>query len=105
MLPCVAALAAQHLTSPARLGRQLIEEVVELSELTEDALGLLSRPDLLRELLVLVGVVQGKPIRVTLWTGAKSPYLGMHWKYLRATKAGNGKSTFSHFLQENLVKG
>lgn len=71
-------MAVHRLTRPARLGRQLIEEVVELSELTEDALGLLSRPDLLRELLALVGVVQGKPIRVTLWTGANSPYLGMH---------------------------
>lgn len=104
MLPCGSALAAQRLTSPARLGRQLIEEVVELSELTEDALGLLSRPDLLRELLVLVGVVQGKPIRVTLWTGAKSPYLGMHWKYLRGTKAGNGSQP-SALFQENLVEG
>lgn len=78
VLPFGAVLAMPPPTRPARLGRQLIEEVVELSELTEDALGLLSRPDLLRELFVLVGVVQGKPIRVTLWTGAKSPYLGMH---------------------------
>lgn len=94
VLPC------ERLTSPARLGRQLIEEVVELSELTEDALGLLSRPDLLRELLVLVGVVQGKPIRVTLWTGAKSPYLGMHWKYLRGTRARQRQSTFSPFSRK-----
>lgn len=52
----------------------------------EDALGLLLRRDLLCEPLVLVGVVQGKPMRVTLWTGAKRPYLGMHWKYLRGTR-------------------
>lgn len=78
---CVAlssCISRARLTSPARLGLQLTEEVVELSELTEDALGLLSRADLLRELLALVGVVQGKPMRVTLWTGAKRPYLGMH---------------------------
>lgn len=73
------------LTSPARLGLPLNEELAELSELTEDALGLLLRRDLLCEDLVLVGVVQGKPIRVTLWTGANRPYLAMHWKYLRGT--------------------
>lgn len=72
-----------------------MEEVVELSELTEDALGLLSKPDLLRELLALVGVVHGKPMRVTLWAGAKSPYLGMHWKYLRGTKTRRRQSIFS----------
>lgn len=71
------------LTSPARLGLPPNEELAELSELMEDALGLLLRRDLRCELLVLVGVVQGKPIRVTLWTGANRPYLGMHWKYLR----------------------
>lgn len=60
-----------------------MEEVAELRELMEEALGLLLRVDLLRELLALVGVVQGKPIRVTLWTGANRPYLGEHWKYLK----------------------
>lgn len=55
-----------------------MEEVAELRELMEEALGLLFRPDFLRELLALVGVVQGKPIRVTLWAGANRPYLGMH---------------------------
>lgn len=75
------------LTSPARLGLPLKEELAELSELMEDALGLLFRRDLLCEDLVLVGVVQGKPIRVTLWTGANRPYLGMHWKYLRGTRS------------------
>lgn len=72
-----------EITSPARLGLPPMEEVAELSELMEEALGLFFRVDLLRELLALVGVVQGKPIRVTLWTGANRPYLGMHWKYLR----------------------
>lgn len=83
-----AALAAlmMRLTSPARLGLPLNEELAELSELMEDALGLLLRRDLRCELLVLVGVVQGKPIRVTLWTGANRPYLGMHWKYLRGAR-------------------
>lgn len=56
----------RYLTSPARLGFPLIEEVAELMELMEEALGLLLRMDLLRELFALVGVVQGKPIRVTL---------------------------------------
>lgn len=65
-------------TSPARLGLPLNEELAELSELIDEALGLLLRTDLLRELLALVGVVQGKPIRVTLWTGANRPYLGIH---------------------------
>lgn len=49
----------------------------------DEALGLLKMPDLLREFFVFVGVVQGKPIRVTLWTGANRPYLGKHWKYLK----------------------
>lgn len=70
--------SSASLTSPARLGLPLTEEVAELSELMEEALGLLLRIDLLRELLALVGVVQGKPMRVTLWTGANRPYLGMH---------------------------
>ena len=70
-------------TSPARLGLPLIDEVAELRELMEDALGLLLSVDLLRELFALLGVVLGKPIRVTLWTGANRPYLGKHWKYLR----------------------
>ena len=33
----------------------------------------------------LAGVVEGKPILVTLWTGANRPYLGWHWKYLEGT--------------------
>lgn len=79
-------MSRTSLTSPARLGLPLNEELAELSELMEDALGLLLRRDLLWEDLLLVGVVQGNPIRVTLWTGANRPYLGMHWKYLRDTR-------------------
>jgi hypothetical protein len=56
--------------------------VTELRELMEEALGLCLSMDLLCPLLALVGVVEGNPMRVTLWTGANSPYLGMHWKYL-----------------------
>lgn len=78
----------RRLTSPARLGLPLTEEAVELMELMEEALGLFLRRDLRRELLTLVGVVHGKPIRVTLWTGAKRPYRGIHWKYLNGW-AGN----------------
>lgn len=86
LVSCMVAMVTSR-TSPARLGLPLIEEVAELSELMEEALGLLFRVDLLFEVLALVGVVQGKPIRVTLWTGANRPYLGMHWKYLRAKKS------------------
>lgn len=86
LLSCIKAVVTSR-TRPARLGLPLIEEVAELSELMEEALGLLFRVDLLFEVLALVGVVQGKPIRVTLWTGANRPYLGMHWKYLRAKKS------------------
>lgn len=32
--------------------------------------------------LALAGLVDGKPIRITLWMGAKRPNLGGHWKYL-----------------------
>lgn len=32
--------------------------------------------------LPLAGLVDGKPMRITLWMGAKSPNLGGHWKYL-----------------------
>lgn len=79
----VAAQDTADLTSPARLGLPLTEEVAELSVLMEEALGLLfRRVDLLFELFALVGVVEGKPIRVTLWTGANKPNLGKHWKYL-----------------------
>jgi len=66
------------LTRPDRLGFPLTEEVMELRELMEEALGLCLSMDLLCPLLALVGVVQGNPMRVTLWTGANRPYLGMH---------------------------
>lgn len=32
--------------------------------------------------LALAGLVEGKPIRITLCIGAKRPNLGGHWKYL-----------------------
>lgn len=32
--------------------------------------------------LALAGLVDGKPMRITLWMGAKRPNLGGHWKYL-----------------------
>lgn len=35
--------------------------------------------------LALAGLVDGKPIRMTLWMGAKRPNLGGHWKYLGST--------------------
>ena len=93
---CVVWRRSVSLTSPARLGLPLIEEVAELSELMEEALGLLFRVDLLRELLALVGVVHGKPIRVTLWTGANRPYLGRHWKYLRRRTGGTNWNLSRH---------
>lgn len=61
------------------------EEAMELKELIEEALGLrfrLEGMDLRSLVLALAVVVEGKPIRVTLCTGAKRPYLGWHWKYL-----------------------
>lgn len=63
-------------TKPARLGFPPTEEVTELSELTEEALGLCCRVDLRLELLPLV--VDGKPMRVTLCVGANRPYFGRH---------------------------
>lgn len=76
-----------------------MEEVAELSELMEEALGLLFRVERLRELLALVGVVQGKPMRVTLWTGANSPNLGKHWKYLRRDTRVHDPAVFKQMLQ------
>lgn len=58
---------------------------MELRELMEEALGLRFRVDRGLELLDLAGVVDGKPIRVTLCVGANRPYLGRHWKYLKHT--------------------
>lgn len=70
-------------TRPARLGLPPTEEATELRELTEEALGLRFRVERGLELLDLAGVVDGKPIRVTLCVGANRPYLGRHWKYLK----------------------
>lgn len=71
------------LTRPVRLGLALTEEVTELIVLIEEALGLRFSPDgvatvFLTEVFALAGVVDGKPIRVTLCTGANRPYLGWH---------------------------
>lgn len=71
------------LTSPVRLGLLLTEEATELMELREEAEGLRFRladvvaiTRLTALALALAGVVEGKPILVTLWTGANKPYLG-----------------------------
>lgn len=74
-----------------RLGLLLTEEATELSELRDEALGLRFRAVgvgiTLRSVgLALAGVVEGKPILVTLCTGANRPYLGWHWKYLPKAK-------------------
>lgn len=49
--------------------------------------------------LALAGLVEGKPMRITLWMGANRPNLGRHWKYLQKEVDGefspNSKS-FSH---------
>lgn len=82
------------LTRPVRLGLPLTDEATELMELMEEALGLRFRPEGVvttfraAVALALAGVVDGKPMRVTLCTGANSPYLGWHWKYLELK--GNG---------------
>ena len=71
-----------RLTNPVRLGLLLTEEATELTELSEDADGLRFRlagvvaiTRLTAAALALAGVVEGKPILVTLWTGANKPYL------------------------------
>lgn len=73
------------LTNPVRLGLLLTEEATELMELRDEADGLRFRlagvvaiTRLTAAALALAGVVEGKPILVTLWTGANKPYLGWH---------------------------
>lgn len=78
----------KKLTSPARLGLPLTEEATELRELRDEALGLRFRLVGVGRAFrtagfALAGVVDGKPILVTLCTGAKRPYLDWHWKYLK----------------------
>lgn len=62
------------------------EEATELTELMEELLGLwvsAETPMAMRLVfLALAGLVDGKPMRITLWMGAKRPNLGGHWKYL-----------------------
>lgn len=74
------------LTRPERLGRPPTLEATELTELMEELEGLWARDDTpiaIRLLfLALAGLVDGKPMRITLWIGAKRPNLGGHWKYL-----------------------
>jgi len=84
------------LTRPVRLGMALTEEATELMVLTEELLGLRFRPvgvpddggTFRTAVFALAGVVEGKPIRVTLCTGANRPYRGWHWKYLRGRGGG-----------------
>lgn len=71
------------LTRPVRLGLALTEDATELIVLMEEALGLRFSPDgvaaVFRTVVfALAGVVEGKPMRVTLCTGANNPYLGWH---------------------------
>lgn len=74
------------LTRPLRLGRPPTEEATELTELMEELLGLwvsAETPMAIRLVfLALAGLVDGKPMRITLWMGANRPNLGGHWKYL-----------------------
>lgn len=82
-------LPSSTLTRPLRLGRPPTEEATELTELMEELLGLWVKaetPIAIRLVfLALAGLVDGKPIRMTLWMGAKRPNLGGHWKYLGNT--------------------
>lgn len=71
----------KKLTSPVRLGLLLTDDATELSELREEALGLRFKlagvvMTFLTVAFAFAGVVDGKPILVTLWTGANKPYLG-----------------------------
>lgn len=79
-------LPSPTLTRPLRLGRPPTEEATELTELMEELLGLwvsAETPMAIRLVfLALAGLVDGKPMRITLWMGAKRPNLGGHWKYL-----------------------
>lgn len=72
-----------HLTRPVRLGLALTEDATELIVLMEEELGLRFSPDgvatVFRTVVfALAGVVDGKPMRVTLCAGANNPYLGWH---------------------------
>lgn len=72
----------RRLTRPARLGRPLTEDATELTELIDELLGLWASDDtpmaILLLFLALAGLVEGKPMRITLWTGANRPNLGRH---------------------------
>lgn len=64
----------------------------------EELLGLWARDDTpiaIRLLfLALAGLVEGKPMRMTLWMGANRPNLGRHWKYLQ-TAGGDTEAAIS----------
>lgn len=70
------------LTSPLRLGLPPTDEATELTELMEELLGLWVRADTPMAILLLffalAGLVEGNPILITLWMGAKRPNLGGH---------------------------
>lgn len=72
----------EQLTSPLRLGLPPTDEATELTELMEELLGLWVRADTPMAILLLffalAGLVDGNPIRITLWMGAKRPNLGGH---------------------------
>lgn len=103
-------LPSSTLTRPLRLGRPPTEEATELTELMEELLGLWVKaetPIAIRLVfLALAGLVDGKPIRMTLWMGAKRPNLGGHWKYLESTTEPqvmpslSGVSPASHSISE-----
>ena len=61
------------LTRPLRLGRPPTEEATELTELMEELLGLWVSADTPMAIrlvfLALAGLVDGKPMRITLWMG------------------------------------
>lgn len=71
-----------NLTRPLRLGLPPTEEATELTELMDELLGLWVKAETPMAILLLffalAGLVDGNPIRMTLWIGAKSPNFGGH---------------------------
>lgn len=54
--------------------------------------------------LALAGLVEGKPMRITLWMGANRPNLGRHWKYLQGESEGEEEAVwFSLGIQKGLL--
>lgn len=83
------------LTRPVRLGLPPTLEATELTELMDELLGLWASDDTPMAtrllFLALAGLVDGKPMRITLWMGANRPNLGGHWKYLKEGKGWEGQ--------------